>query len=479
MRHDLIHTGNKQHTCPYCQKNFSRKDHLKNHLRIHDPNKEMHKCPTCGKEYASPFAFKTHLAFHAADEGELICGVCKDEFEDKPSLVKHLRIHAGARSVKDAAEKRQKCPLCNKMFFTRKDVKRHLVVHTKDRDFLCQYCPQRFGRRDHLVRHLKKAHSNEAGLPPDSEFSSPDGSAGLSPLMKRQRRHAMQRVGTVVQQPPQQALETIDGASTMVTELLQTVARSMLDTGQGQQQMMDGRIIQAGGQEVVIKRKMDTDHLGRTLVLPGSSIPVSLPVSSPAIGISVPTRNGTLTSSYLNFGGNLNLPPDAPHPVAIHTSLPAREAMVSAVVSQSMSEPVMSGHFVPPAYMPQHMVAANRDGQQHPIMVANMNAPAMMTSDGHITAQSLSQTIHPSSVPGVTVATLTPVTMTEAGNQKITMLTTAQMPPGVSLPEQLTGVVPAGTPQGNFAVSYVMKSVLDPYTTSTTDQDQANGGQGS
>lgn len=26
------------------------------------------------------------------------------------------------------------------------------------RDFLCQFCPQRFGRKDHLVRHIKKSH---------------------------------------------------------------------------------------------------------------------------------------------------------------------------------------------------------------------------------------------------------------------------------------------------------------------------------
>lgn len=27
------------------------------------------------------------------------------------------------------------------------------------RDFLCQFCPQRFGRKDHLVRHIKKSHN--------------------------------------------------------------------------------------------------------------------------------------------------------------------------------------------------------------------------------------------------------------------------------------------------------------------------------
>lgn len=75
MRHELIHTAEKQHACMYCHKNFSRKDHLKHHLRVHDPNKAMHQCSECGKMYASSYAYRTHLAHHAAERGELTCQV--------------------------------------------------------------------------------------------------------------------------------------------------------------------------------------------------------------------------------------------------------------------------------------------------------------------------------------------------------------------------------------------------------------------
>ena len=34
IRHELIHQGEKKHMCPYCQKSFTRKDHLKNHLKV-------------------------------------------------------------------------------------------------------------------------------------------------------------------------------------------------------------------------------------------------------------------------------------------------------------------------------------------------------------------------------------------------------------------------------------------------------------
>src|SRR5437868_6992236 len=48
------------------------------------------------------------------------------------------------------SERRFKCDQCDRMFFTRKDVKRHLVVHTGIRNFACDFCSQRFGRKDHL-----------------------------------------------------------------------------------------------------------------------------------------------------------------------------------------------------------------------------------------------------------------------------------------------------------------------------------------
>lgn len=46
-------------------------------------------------------------------------------------------------------------------FFTQKDVKRHMVVHTGLRNFACPYCTHRFGRKDHLVRHTKKSHNQD------------------------------------------------------------------------------------------------------------------------------------------------------------------------------------------------------------------------------------------------------------------------------------------------------------------------------
>ncbi|NWX56277.1 PLAL2 protein, partial [Promerops cafer] len=159
-RHMATHSAQKPHQCMYCEKMFHRKDHLRNHLQTHDPNKEALHCPECGKNYNTKLGFRRHLAMHAAASGDLSCKVCLQTFESTQVLLEHLKAHS-RRASGGAKEKKHPCDHCDRRFYTRKDVRRHLVVHTGRKDFLCQYCAQRFGRKDHLTRHMKKSHSQE------------------------------------------------------------------------------------------------------------------------------------------------------------------------------------------------------------------------------------------------------------------------------------------------------------------------------
>ncbi|XP_037090751.1 zinc finger protein PLAG1-like [Pollicipes pollicipes] len=165
MRHVLTHSKERQFKCTECSKGFYRKDHLKNHMETHNPNKQMFHCPrpSCGKEYTSSTGLKKHVALHEAEDGNLMCTLCGITFQAKEDIIFHLKTHAGSRTVKSAQDKKFQCDVCKKRFFTRKDVKRHLVVHTGSRDFVCDLCPQKFGRKDHLVRHMKKSHSTGQG----------------------------------------------------------------------------------------------------------------------------------------------------------------------------------------------------------------------------------------------------------------------------------------------------------------------------
>lgn len=148
---------------------FHQQDHLKSQLQGNHPeSRQVFHCQECGKQYNTQLGYRRHLvAAHNAAAG-LPCS------EGAASLLEQLGGHidrpppseANNNAALPVRERKYSCERCDRRFYTRKDVRRHAVVHTGRRDFLCPRCAQRFGRRDHLTRHLKKSHAQESGLLP-------------------------------------------------------------------------------------------------------------------------------------------------------------------------------------------------------------------------------------------------------------------------------------------------------------------------
>ena len=78
-RHILIHSQTKRFLCDVCKRAFRRKDHLKNHEKVHDPGKTVYSCSNkgCSRTYNSISSFRKHQAMHSAEEGQLDCKICK------------------------------------------------------------------------------------------------------------------------------------------------------------------------------------------------------------------------------------------------------------------------------------------------------------------------------------------------------------------------------------------------------------------
>ncbi|XP_015252311.1 PREDICTED: zinc finger protein PLAGL2-like [Cyprinodon variegatus] len=142
-------------------------DHLKGQLYENLPaSRQLFQCQECGKQYNTQLGYRRHLvAAHSAAAGPLCM--------ESPAMLETLGEHGDRPLSTDGGgvpprERKYSCERCDRRFYTRKDVRRHAVVHTGRRDFLCPCCAQRFGRRDHLTRHLKKSHAQESGLMPAS-----------------------------------------------------------------------------------------------------------------------------------------------------------------------------------------------------------------------------------------------------------------------------------------------------------------------
>merc|ERR1711963_729389 len=69
------------------------------------------------------------------------------------------------------------CQQCSKSFLNNRDLTRHAVVHTQEKNFKCSFCTAAFfGRKDHLVRHEQNCLHKNTCIQSASKLMSPGGS---------------------------------------------------------------------------------------------------------------------------------------------------------------------------------------------------------------------------------------------------------------------------------------------------------------
>ena len=61
--HEKIHTGEKTHKCPRCDKHFSDKSNLNKHLKVHDRHTAVRTftCNTCGETFQNLAPYNAHI----------------------------------------------------------------------------------------------------------------------------------------------------------------------------------------------------------------------------------------------------------------------------------------------------------------------------------------------------------------------------------------------------------------------------------
>ena len=158
--HLNLHTR-KCHKCPHCAKVFTRADKLKIHQVSQHPEhsnpgevalSRIHKCDSCDMS----FAYKSYLTAHVKIVHEkakpFSCETCGKKFAKRHRLNEHLPIHSG--------EKPFKCHLCKNAFSRKQSLKNHMKYHTGENLFPCDVCGQEFNVRMHLIEHMR-VHTGE------------------------------------------------------------------------------------------------------------------------------------------------------------------------------------------------------------------------------------------------------------------------------------------------------------------------------
>lgn len=148
--------------CEHCPERFMELDDYELHKRL--PHYvEIFKCQQCDKRFNRKIPYKKHVSNHErtllrrsgvaveTTDTKYVCTVCTKEYKRAADLRQHQLYHQ---------EKKFKCHICLKPFFTKSYLNVHLKTHCDTRDFVCEVCGKGFIRRSYYTTHMA-THTGE------------------------------------------------------------------------------------------------------------------------------------------------------------------------------------------------------------------------------------------------------------------------------------------------------------------------------
>ncbi|XP_065365669.1 zinc finger protein 62-like [Calliphora vicina] len=111
-----------------------------------------YSCEICSKKYADSRRLKVHVALVHLREKPFKCSQCDETCAEERYLKNHIRCHHTGFE----------CPECHKRFKTNPSLKRHLLIHVKKKDFICneKNCGKDFPTQGRLREH-QRYHNSE------------------------------------------------------------------------------------------------------------------------------------------------------------------------------------------------------------------------------------------------------------------------------------------------------------------------------
>ncbi|XP_070151270.1 uncharacterized protein [Polyergus mexicanus] len=155
--------------CPHCDKMFKNSSTLKQHVRIHEDQRQ-YRCDTCGVGFNRRDGLRLHMKVHekTGSRGlkECSCQVCGEKFPNHSTLVIHRnRVHKDGRQYT--------CHICNRSMISTRSLEWHMShIHnesmpgiTRDESgppekkrVSCYHCNKTFKTEMILRTHIKNTH---------------------------------------------------------------------------------------------------------------------------------------------------------------------------------------------------------------------------------------------------------------------------------------------------------------------------------
>ncbi|XP_052757201.1 zinc finger protein 714-like isoform X7 [Galleria mellonella] len=146
-----VHLQVKRHRCPHCAETFrnyfQRNKHISN---IHGLKLKEFKCNMCPKVFSLSGKLGLHIKTVHLKMKRHTCDVCEWKFYSKSELKDHMIRHGG--------ERKYKCNVCKKAYARKYTLREHMRIHDNDRRFVCTICGTGFVQNCSLKHHTKVHH---------------------------------------------------------------------------------------------------------------------------------------------------------------------------------------------------------------------------------------------------------------------------------------------------------------------------------
>ena len=109
-----------------------------------------HQCEVCNQMFCSRSNLLSHKAQSKCGAEEVVCPTCGKKCSNKYYLKRHI--------VRHTAERQFKCEFegCGKSFFDQHVLRSHEKIHLGIKDFHCSLCPKQFTQSQQLSVHMKR-----------------------------------------------------------------------------------------------------------------------------------------------------------------------------------------------------------------------------------------------------------------------------------------------------------------------------------
>ncbi|XP_045781396.1 zinc finger protein OZF-like [Maniola jurtina] len=146
--HKFMSMPNK---CGICNERFKSSPLKDQHMvSVHGMSPIIRKCLSCDKTFTTQFALRIHTKKYHLMERNFPCTECEMKFFSKDQLKFHMLKHTGQKDFQ--------CDVCLKWYTKKWILKEHMRIHMNDRRYKCLQCGRGFVQKCSWHSHMRTVH---------------------------------------------------------------------------------------------------------------------------------------------------------------------------------------------------------------------------------------------------------------------------------------------------------------------------------